>query len=610
MRVHAVLAPVFVLASVTVVPSLATAQVAAASTAKIAPWLGENLDRGGVQEFLVLLEDPHAGVATQPAAGADLYARLGAAARTAQAPLLQELRARGVRVRPYWLVNALLVEGDRRLADMLAARPEVVRLVGNPQVRGVEALGTVLTPRAPDTAEWGVAIINAPQVWSTYNDHGEGIVVASMDTGVDWTHPALKSKYRGYDGASGNVDHRYSWHDAIGDSAAPFDDNNHGTHTTGTMVGDDGAGNQVGVAPGAKWVACRNMDHGTGTPARYIECMEWTLAPYPPGGNSLTDGRPDLAPHIASNSWVCPPDEGCDPGSLELAFSRLRQAGVFEVSGAGNDGPSCGTLKYPGAIYEETCTVGAMDSDRNMSGYSSRGPVTVDGSNRMKPDLTGPGTGVRSTVPGGGYATMTGTSMATPHVSGAAALLWSARPNLRGAVDLSRCILRAAASGNILFTQIQSCGGIPTGTLPNNVAGAGLVDALAALQLPNSDGDAAPDACDCAPTNAGAFALPPEAQHLRFPAKTTLAWDPLAALSGTGVRYDLLRGDVATLRHDGNIGGATCVARNTATPGASDTSVPAAGAASYWLVRGRNTCGLGTWGTMSSGTPRSYTGCN
>jgi subtilisin family serine protease len=128
--------------------------------------------------------------------------------------------------------------------------------------------------------------------------HGAGIVVASADTGVRWTHNALKPHYRGWDGT--NADHDYNWHDSIHDSVGnpcgndspfPCDDLAHGSHTTGTMIGDDGTGNQIGMAPGAKWIGCRNMDANAGTPARYIECMQWFLAPTRIGGGDPTQPR-------------------------------------------------------------------------------------------------------------------------------------------------------------------------------------------------------------------------------------------------------------------------------------------------------------------------------
>ncbi len=114
--------------------------------------------------------------------------------------------------------------------------------------------------------------MHAPDLWAL-GYTGQNIVVGNADTGIRWTHNALKTHYRGWNGTS--ADHDYNWWDAIhsgGGSCTPnhvepCDDNGHGTHTTGTAIGDDGAGNQIGVAPGARWIGCRNMDQGNGTPA-------------------------------------------------------------------------------------------------------------------------------------------------------------------------------------------------------------------------------------------------------------------------------------------------------------------------------------------------------
>ena len=222
------------------------------------------------------------------------------------------------------------------------------------------------------------------------------------------------------------------------DSPFPCDDNGHGTHTIGTAVGDDGMGNQIGMAPGARWIGCRNMDQGNGTPARYIECMEWFLAPYPIGGGQ---GDPLRAPDITSNSWVCPPSEGCSANTLQAAVEAQAAAGIMMVAGAGNDGPNCSTVMYPPAIYAASYTVGALNTGTdNIASFSSRGPVTVDGSNRIKPDISAPGTGTRSSynTSDNAYVSLSGTSMATPHIAGAMTLLWCARPNLRHNITGSR----------------------------------------------------------------------------------------------------------------------------------------------------------------------------
>ncbi len=183
------------------------------------------------------------------------------------------------------------------------------------------------------------------------------------------------------------------------DSPEPCDDFGHGTHTMGTMVGDDGGSNKIGMAPGARWIGCRNMDGGKGTPATYSECYQWFIAPTRIDGS---DPNPAMAPDVINNSWGCPPSEGCNPNSLLIPVQNLVAAGIVTAHSAGNSGSSCSSVSDPAAIYDESFTVGATDSSDNIAGFSSRGPVTVDGSNRPKPDVSAPGDNVRSSVPGKG----------------------------------------------------------------------------------------------------------------------------------------------------------------------------------------------------------------
>jgi uncharacterized repeat protein (TIGR01451 family) len=250
----------------------------------------------------------------------------------------------------------------------------------------------------------------------------------------------------------------------------------------GTVVGDDGGSNQIGVAPGARWIGCRNMDNGWGTPATYAECFEFFLAPYPIGGDPMTDGDPDLAPHVINNSWTCPPSEGCDVTSLRAVVENVRAAGIVVVVSAGNSGSACGTVNTPPALHDAAFSIGATASGDQIAGFSSRGPVTVDGSNRPKPDVSAPGVTVRSSLPGGGYGFKSGTSMAAPHTAGVVALLWSAASHLIGDVDLTEEIIREAARPFIDTT----CGGDADGH-PNNVYGWGIVDAMAAVRRGRGD---------------------------------------------------------------------------------------------------------------------------
>jgi len=468
----------------------ATRATSATQPANVAPQVWEATARGGETEFLVVLAE-QADLGAAPALPTReerlryVYDALRETALRSQASLRAELDGAGVEYRPFYIVNLLVVKGDRALVARLAARSEVARIVANPRVRqplpAPQPEG--VRPLAPRGIEWNVARVNADAVWAL-GYTGQGIVVAGQDTGYDWDHPALLDQYRGWSGVTAT--HDYNWHDAIhsgggvcgADSPAPCDDHGHGTHTMGTIVGDDGGGNQVGVAPGARWIGCRNMGQGVGTPATYIECFEFFLAPYPVGGNPISDGVPNLAPHVINNSWTCPPSEGCDWDTLQAVVENVRAAGIVVVASAGNSGPGCSTVRDPPAIYDGAFSVGATDSSDNIASFSSRGPVKVDGSGRLKPDVSAPGVGVRSSQRGGGYTWMSGTSMAGPHVAGGVALLWSATPALIGDVDTTEWIVERTARPR---TTAQGCDDDGPGDVPNNVYGWGIVDALAAI---------------------------------------------------------------------------------------------------------------------------------
>src|SRR6185369_7775626 len=168
-----------------------------------------------------------------------------------QGPILAMLRERGIPFQSFWIVNMIKVTGDRSLMESLANRSDVARIDANPMVRSSLPVATGEDSTfQPQGIEWNVQRVKAPDVWAL-GFHGEGRVVAGNDTGVQWDHPALKNHYRGWNGQM--ADHNYNWHDAIQNSQTPIDPHGHGTFTASQMVGDDGVGNQVGVAPGAKW---------------------------------------------------------------------------------------------------------------------------------------------------------------------------------------------------------------------------------------------------------------------------------------------------------------------------------------------------------------------
>jgi subtilisin family serine protease len=445
----------------------------------------------GEAEFLIYLSEQAdlSGAAKLPTKlekGRYVYEALTRMAQRTQGPLIAALQASGAEYRPYWVANVIWARGDQRLIQALALRSDVAHLYANPWVRldEMESASPNFSVQAPQAVEWNILKVNADDVWAA-GFTGQGAVVGGQDTGYDWDHPALIRQYRGWDGSS--ADHNYNWHDAIHsgsnticppNSPVPCDDNSHGTHTMGTMVGDDGAGNQIGMAPGARWIGCRNMDQGNGTPATYIECYQWFIAPTDLNGNNP---RPDLAPDVIDNSWSCPVSEGCsEPNVLRAAVENVRAAGILTAHSAGNSGSGCSTINTPAAIYDASFTVGSTDSTDTIAGSSSRGPITIDGSSNPKPDVSAPGVGIRSAIPGSiPYGSKSGTSMAAPHVAGLVALLVSARPWLKGQVDEIESIIRLSA---VPLTTTQNCS-IPGSQVPNNTYGWGRIDAWAAYQM-------------------------------------------------------------------------------------------------------------------------------
>src|SRR5664279_5095105 len=384
-----------------------------AAPAKIAPGLASATALGGSSEALIVFSEQAdlsgaANLPTKLEKGRYVYNALRAVAERTQAPMRKVLEARGIPYQSFYGVNMIKVTASRDLLYELAGHNEVQRIDGNPKVRssipspnltpptGLNSTkGSMTTNQTTGGIEWNVARVNAPQVWAL-GFHGEGMVIANADTGVQWDHISLKSHYRGWNGTS--VNHSYNWHDATSDhSPVPIDPQFHGTFTMSEMVGDDGLGNQVGVAPGAKFIACRNMDkHGVGSPAQYIECFDFLLAPYPMGHPELAN--PALAPDVINNSWDCPSSEGCSLTTLQAIENAMRAAGIFQSMAAGNYGPNCSTVNTTPAIYPSGVGVGATDSYNSIARFSSRGPVTVDGSQRLKPELVAPGYYIRAAI--------------------------------------------------------------------------------------------------------------------------------------------------------------------------------------------------------------------
>ena len=411
-----------------------------------------------------------------------VYETLTEHADDTQADLRTFLDERGAEYTSYYLVNGIEVIGPPWLRWQIARRADVDRILESPQARplgdlGLETettdlLGSVDRETFGEFAE-GIDYVDAEVVWDDLAIRGEGIIVGQADSGVDWQHPDLQD---GYLGAAD--DHDYTWFDPWFSTTEPTDTGGHGTHTLGTVLGNDG----IGMAPDASWIACRNLARNLGNPGFYLDCMQFLFAPFPIGGDSF-DGDPLRGAHVTNNSWGCPSQEGCDGVTLAIAIEHLYNAGQMFVASAGNEGPSCGTVSPP-ASAQYSFAVGAMDPNTGLIvGFSSRGPV--EGDDTVKPDIVAPGdysgasgfsSGIPSSMPGGGYQRLPGTSMAGPHVAGLVALLWSADPSLIGDIDATVDIITATAD---TAGGEDVCGGDAN---DNNLYGFGIIDADEAVE--------------------------------------------------------------------------------------------------------------------------------
>ncbi|MFF0139946.1 S8 family serine peptidase [Streptomyces sp. NPDC005227] len=467
-----------------VMPAVAADTPSPAATAKVDAALRSAVAEGGDAKFFVVLKDQAdlSGAKKQKTHAAKAKAafkELRAEADDSQASLRSFLDKRKVGHKDFWIANAIQITGDEALVDELAKRSDVASIIKDQKFK-LDDIETsdkkVTTSRTTsaktdssatgdDTPEWGIADIKADQVWNQYADRGEGIVIASVDSGVQYNHPDLVKQYRGNNG-DGTFTHDYNFYDPSGtcpSDGTPCDNNGHGTHTMGTMVAKNG----IGVAPNAKWIAAKGCATAAGEcyPEDLLASGQWILAPTDHNGQNP---RPDLAPNIVNNSWG-----GDDSTFYNDIIKAWNAAGIFEAFAAGNDGDgtTCSTTHPPGS-EASTYGVGAYDSTGKIASFSGFGPSPADGS--AKPNISAPGVNVESTWPGSSYNAESGTSMATPHVAGAVALLWSSAPSLIGKIDETRALLNEGARD----VDDTHCGGTAG---MNNVWGDGKLDILASI---------------------------------------------------------------------------------------------------------------------------------
>lgn len=387
-------------------------------------------------------------------------------ARRSQAGTLSFIEGRraasSADVRSLWIANALVVTASPDLVRALAARSDVESVFANEQIELEPARvdpiprreADVLErgPRAPgDTAEYtyGLLKVKVPELRQVYNLTGEGVKMGIIDTGIDASHPDLQGK-------------TVAWKDFVNSKPDPYDDQGHGSHVAGTIAGGNASGLSIGIAPKAKLMVGKVFTaSGTAATEHILAAMQWIADP---DGNPATNDQPSLC----SNSW------GGGPGRKVFleATRKWVTVGVFPSFAAGNSGPGAGTVGTPGGFLE-AFAVGATDNTDAIADFSSRGPVTWDEKQYTKPDISAPGKAITSVKAGGGYTAMSGTSMATPHISGILALLYQANPGM--SIDQARDLLERTAEDK----------GEPG---KDNTFGAGRSNAFAAAQILVSGG--------------------------------------------------------------------------------------------------------------------------
>ena len=361
-----------------------------------------------------------------------------------QQNLISVLQGKGAdkikNARPLWIVNAITFEATPDVIEELANRDDVAQVIPDYEVHLVEESVVVGDVEVlTTTTAWGVEKINAPQVWDLIyngtNINGTGVNVSIIDTGINYSHPDLASNYiGGYDFVNNDTD--------------PMDDDGHGTHVAGTVAGTGVDGTKTGVAPGSKLFGVKVLNaYGNGSYSDVIDGVQWSI---------------DNGADIVSLSLGGPHNS-----SMTTMVNNAIAAGVLPVIAAGNSGSNASTIECPGDEFYAT-TVGSTDSSDTIAPSSSRGPVTLMGDTYIKPDVTAPGVNIMSTSYLGGYATESGTSMATPHVSGAAALILQAYPDMTP-LDVRQLLEDTAVD-------LDTAG-------KNNTYGSGRIDVLKAISI-------------------------------------------------------------------------------------------------------------------------------
>jgi subtilisin family serine protease/Tol biopolymer transport system component len=422
-----------------------------------------------IEALVVMSQD----AALRPVAGhrAKVVGRLKSAAATSQRPVVEALESgRGQVVNEFWLKNMVLVEATPATLAEVAAVDGVDRVIPNLEVELPEGESAeVAAEPAAAGQTWGLDRIGAGRVQDELGITGKGVRVAVLDTGVDADHPDLAGALVTDDPA--DPTHPGGWieFDESGAPVAsdPHDSDTHGTHVSGTVLGADASGTRIGVAPDAELMAGLVIPSGSGTLAQVLAGMQWAIEPFDASGRPA--GRPADVVSMSLGS------EGHASEFIDVT-RNMYLAGIFPSFAIGNE---CfvGASSSPANVYE-AIAVGATDADENVAAFSCGEDVATEDAwpnapaswprKYVVPDVSAPGVDVYSSLPNGQWGSISGTSMATPHVSGAIALMLQARPDLT--VDEALGTL----AGTAFFDDRY-------GPRPNSRYGWGRIDAYAAV---------------------------------------------------------------------------------------------------------------------------------
>ncbi|MDH3217345.1 MAG: S8 family serine peptidase, partial [Candidatus Krumholzibacteria bacterium] len=371
-----------------------------------------------------------------------VFSELRRTASVSQADLINYLNLSTVKprvelYRSFWLDNLVLVRATKDVITDIAARQDVQRVFENfvvtlpprPEIAGPQRSST---GQQQQGQLWdSIDHIGAKQVWTNFGLTGNGVRVGGLDTGVDISHPDIAGKMITNNGADPTYPGGWAEFDGNGNMVAgsvPHDTDEHGTHTTGTMIGGNASGYDIGVAPDASLMHGLVIPGGSGSFAQVIGGMEWIIDP---DDNAVTDDGAQVVNMSLGATGV--------HTAMVTPTDNMAAAGVFPSFSIGNSGPGSSTTGSPGNV-PSAFGVGATDSSDVIASFSSRGPVTWNNppyvGTYTKPDMSAPGVKIYSSVPGGGWEwtggglDWSGTSMAAPHLSGSVALMLQANPTL------------------------------------------------------------------------------------------------------------------------------------------------------------------------------------